>query len=211
MSQTPLKPNRKKAEAQRRYFVLETALTLFSRYGYRKTSMDDVAQAANISRQGLYFYFPNKEELFRAAVTQALDQDLAAAEQALNHSEHALSERLMLAFDFWTGRYMGPISQDIGPLLESHPEIFGPLVSEYPKRFLKLLTDSLLVEVSSDREPLAIAVAQTLMATAAGFKHQLQTRELFLERIKIAIDLMLVGLEHASAPNQASKPSKSKA
>ncbi len=211
MSTGLVRANRKQVEEQRRHFVLETALTLFARYGYRKTSMDDVATAAKISRQGLYFYFPNKEELFRAAVIHALDEDLTAAEQVLNHPGQDLSEQLALAFDYWTGRYLGPISQDIGPLIESYPEIFGTLVSDYPKRFLKLLTDSLLAAVSKEKAPLAIAVAQTLIATAAGFKHQLETREAFGVKMRTAIELMLVALEHSSVPVQALKPSKQKA
>ena len=57
---------------ERRALVLESALLTFARFGYRKTSMEAVAQAAHISRPGLYFLFSSKEELFRAAVTQAL-------------------------------------------------------------------------------------------------------------------------------------------
>ena len=34
---------------------------LEARYGFKKTSMDDVAQAAGVSRQGLYLYFDTKE------------------------------------------------------------------------------------------------------------------------------------------------------
>jgi AcrR family transcriptional regulator len=34
--------------------VLAAALEVFGRYGFRKTSMDEVARSADISRQGLY-------------------------------------------------------------------------------------------------------------------------------------------------------------
>ncbi len=37
--------------------VLEAAVGVFARYGYRKTSMDEVARAAGVSRQGLYLQF----------------------------------------------------------------------------------------------------------------------------------------------------------
>jgi AcrR family transcriptional regulator len=52
----------------RRRSLLDAALTVFSRYGYQKTSMDEVARSAQLSRQGLYLHFATKEELFQAAV-----------------------------------------------------------------------------------------------------------------------------------------------
>jgi AcrR family transcriptional regulator len=48
--------------------LLDAALGVFSRFGYRKTSMDEVARMADFSRQGLYFYYAAKEDLFRATV-----------------------------------------------------------------------------------------------------------------------------------------------
>ena len=44
--------------------VLNAALPLFLRYGYRKTSMEDVAQASGFSRQSIYTWYPNKKKLF---------------------------------------------------------------------------------------------------------------------------------------------------
>src|SRR4051795_10175821 len=97
------------AETDRRDAVLESALLTFARHGYRKTSMEEVARTARISRPGLYFLFASKPELFRAAVTRALEQDLAAAEAILADTGKPLRERLIAAFDRWAGRYVGPL------------------------------------------------------------------------------------------------------
>lgn len=51
--------------------ILDAALPVFIRYGFRKTSMADIAQAAGISRASLYLAFSNKEELFRAGSARA--------------------------------------------------------------------------------------------------------------------------------------------
>ena len=83
------------ANAGRRELVLAAALDTFARYGYRKTSMEDVARAAAISRPGLYLLFGSKQELFTAAVTQALDQSLAAAAGALAGTTRPLRDRLL--------------------------------------------------------------------------------------------------------------------
>ena len=63
----------------RREALLEAAVGVFARYGFRKTSMDEVARAAGVSRQGLYLQFADKEELFRKAVEFRLNHQLSAA------------------------------------------------------------------------------------------------------------------------------------
>ena len=60
----------------RRSRVLEAALGVFLRYGFRKTSMDEVARAADLSRQGLYLQFATKE--FSAQATHG-EQSIAVA------------------------------------------------------------------------------------------------------------------------------------
>src|SRR4051812_13723659 len=95
------------SSTDRRGVVLTAALETFLRYGYRKTSMEDIARAAAISRPGLYFLFTSKQELFAAAVTRALEQDLQTAAHVLNDESRSLPERLVDAFDAWTGRYLG--------------------------------------------------------------------------------------------------------
>lgn len=44
--------------------ILESAREYFFRYGYKKTSMDDIAEAAGVAKGSLYNYFKNKEDLF---------------------------------------------------------------------------------------------------------------------------------------------------
>lgn len=51
----------------------------FARYGYRRASMDQVAEAAGLTRQAVYHHFQSKEALFRAAVEALHDGALEAA------------------------------------------------------------------------------------------------------------------------------------
>ncbi len=52
----------------RRHRVLQTAGRLFARWGYDKTSMDDIAREAGISKGAVYLEFPNKGALFKAVL-----------------------------------------------------------------------------------------------------------------------------------------------
>lgn len=172
-------------------------MLVFARYGYRKTSMDDVARVAGISRPGLYFYFASKQDLFRAAVTRALDSDVAAAERALADTGRPLRDRIIEAFDHWTGRYVGPMTKEIAALIESSPDLLGPVPAEYSLRFAGLVTDALTAGVPAGRAAAASDVAQTLLSTANGIKHQVSTREEFLARMTTGASLLLLALEHA--------------
>jgi TetR/AcrR family transcriptional regulator, repressor for uid operon len=46
--------------------IIESAISTFSKYGYDKSRMDDIAKTAKLSKGTIYLYFKNKEELFNA-------------------------------------------------------------------------------------------------------------------------------------------------
>ncbi|GHI95408.1 TetR family transcriptional regulator [Streptomyces olivaceus] len=168
--------------------VLDSAMVTFARFGYRKTSMEEVARAAHISRPGLYFLFSSKETLFRAAATQALEGDIAAVERVLAAPGRPLRERLVEAFDQWAGRYIGPLARDIAAVIEDNPGLLGEITETAPRRFEQLLTEAIAAESGPATAP---RVAQTLISTSIGLKHQAASREFYLERLKVAVDLLV--------------------
>jgi AcrR family transcriptional regulator len=48
--------------------VIVTAGAIFSRYGFRKTTMDEIAKALKMGKSSIYYYFESKEEIFEAVV-----------------------------------------------------------------------------------------------------------------------------------------------
>lgn len=179
------------ADGGRREFVLAAALDTFARYGYRKTSMEDVARAAAISRPGLYLLFGSKQELFSAAVTHALDRSLAAVSEVLADTTRPLRDRLLDAFDQWSGRYIGAMSREVNSMAGEYADMLGPAVAEYPLRFAALLSAALAGSPDTAGAARSAAVSQTLISTSIGIKHEVTTREAFLERLATAIDLIV--------------------
>ncbi|MFJ9174528.1 TetR/AcrR family transcriptional regulator [Streptomyces sp. NPDC102360] len=175
-------------DTDRRTLVLDSAMATFARFGYRKTSMEEVARAAHISRPGLYFLFSSKETLFRAAVTQTLDQDISAIERILADLGRPLAERLVDAFDQWAGRYIGPLSGDITAVIEDNPGLLGEIADTAPRRFETLITNAITLE--SARET-ATPIARTLISTSIGLKHQAASREFYVDRMKTAVALLM--------------------
>ncbi|GAA4755966.1 TetR/AcrR family transcriptional regulator [Amnibacterium soli] len=169
----------------RREAVLDAALETFARFGYRKTSMDDVAADARISRPGLYFLFSSKGALFRAAIERAIELDLAMAQRALAAPDRPLVDRVVEAFDHWAGRYVGPMG-DVQALVSDNPGLLGPVAAAGPDRFQRMLDDALRAEV---RDP--EAVVRTLISVSVGVKHQVADRVEYLERLRTAAALLL--------------------
>ena len=48
--------------------IIDVAGQIFSRYGFRKTTMDEIAEALNKGKSSIYYYFDSKEEIFEAVV-----------------------------------------------------------------------------------------------------------------------------------------------
>jgi len=179
------------ARVDRRVGVLHSALVTFARFGYRKTSMEDVARAAGISRPGLYFLFDSKEDLFRAAVSHALEEDVAEVERILGESDRPIRDRLLDSFDRWAGRYIGSMGREIAVVIEDNPELLGEIVELLPRRFADLVTNAIAARATVSDRGTNVALAQTLISTAIGIKYQVNNREAYLERLTLAIDLLL--------------------
>lgn len=48
--------------------VIQASGQIFSRYGFRKTTMDEIARALKMGKSSIYYYFESKEEIFEAVV-----------------------------------------------------------------------------------------------------------------------------------------------
>jgi len=82
----------------KRVRILDGAMKVFLAYGFSRTTMDDIARAADMSRPALYLQFKNKTDIFRAIAMMVLSRSAAAAKVALA-GDGAFSERMMRAID----------------------------------------------------------------------------------------------------------------
>jgi AcrR family transcriptional regulator len=53
--------------------ILKIAQEIFSKYGYRKTTLDDIANAVRKGKSSLYYYFKSKEDLFQAVIMKEVE------------------------------------------------------------------------------------------------------------------------------------------
>ena len=69
--------------------ILDAAMTVFRRHGFRRSSIEQAAEAAGLTRQALYHHFKSKEALFRAVIEHVHESALAAETAAVTAAEKA--------------------------------------------------------------------------------------------------------------------------
>jgi AcrR family transcriptional regulator len=179
------------------------ALEVFGRYGFRKASMDEIARAAEISRQSLYSYFANKDALFRDAVRQELDTALGDVSRCLEQEGAALGQRVVAALDAWLGRYVGSmLASDIGNLLHTPAMQMGDIVDPASAAFDGRLAAAIAAAVpAKDLRRLGLTpeeITAALHSAAQGAKYlsnaRGESREEFVARVTTAVRVILAGI-----------------
>jgi AcrR family transcriptional regulator len=191
-------PEIEQADA-RQVALLDAAVGVFARYGFRKASMDEVARAAGVSRQGLYLQFANKEELFRRALEHTLSSQLQAAIAALSHKKEGLEQRLIAACDAWSGRFVGSLGADSADLMCASTSLAGAILTHYQARFeqavARAIADSPLDAFCAKAGLCPADLAHALHATARGLKQSSVSREEFVKGMTVAARMFCIPLK----------------
>jgi AcrR family transcriptional regulator len=54
--------------------ILNATETVFLKYGFKKSTLDDVAQQCAINKTGLYYYFKNRDDLFQSMFKKRIEK-----------------------------------------------------------------------------------------------------------------------------------------
>jgi len=158
--------------------IVLAGLELFTRYGYRKTSVDDIAQAAQVAKRTVYLHFENKAAVFLAILDYLGDQvrqRCAAAESAGGTAVDRLTGLLEayfgLAFELFSkSEHMPELEETFSKLARAR---IGDLNAEYEDRLARFLR-SLVKTGAIGKPPHGLGMEQIvriLMRTAEGAKH----------------------------------------
>ncbi|HNW70640.1 MAG TPA: TetR/AcrR family transcriptional regulator [Bacteroidales bacterium] len=97
--------------------ILKAAQEIFSKYGYKKTTLDDIARYIGKGKSALYYYYKNKEQIFEAVlafeVTQLRDElfnELDAAKDPQDKLRRYILKRMELYHNLVN--YYGAIQQE---------------------------------------------------------------------------------------------------
>jgi AcrR family transcriptional regulator len=183
--------------AARRAGIIKSTSGEFLRYGFKKTSMDDLARAAGLSRQGLYLHFPNKEELFKQTVLQMVEQTRSAGQASLDREEVRVEDRLLGAFEALHGDAIGRDSDQMSELMATAADLVGPVLKDLETRLLsdvaRVLRTAGVAARWKDAGISAKDLADQLCATSLGLKQRAATPEEYRRGMLLAIQMVCRG------------------
>lgn len=152
--------------------ILRSAFEAFLRYGFKRTSMEDIARGAGLSRAALYLHFRNKEDIYQRLIEIFYAQAGAALAVALRR-EGALEDVLAQAFRSKGGPVMAQIfaSPHALEFLGYKAELGGAAMSAGDAQLARVLSDWLEEAAAQGRVALPATASQSadvIMAALAG-------------------------------------------
>jgi len=159
--------------------ILDTAFQAFASYGYKRTSMDDIARAAGMSRTALYLHFRNKEDIFRSLALRHFDQAIVEMQAALNQPGLTMEQALFGCFVAKDGKFMEAVlaTPHGSELMDAGFSITLDLAIAGEARAAGVIADWLDARGVPDELAPARAVTDTIMAALKGLKSTSRTMD----------------------------------
>jgi AcrR family transcriptional regulator len=179
--------------------ILDAAYASFTRHGIRRTTMDDIAAAAGMSRPAVYQYVKNKDDVFLRLANRLFGAALAQATAAAT-SDQPLATRLRLVLGAKLELTLRLVreSPHAAELLDESTRLPGAAVEEFTGQVRELLTDAIAGAADAGEISLADAkateVAGIIMALMHGLELDVDDPENLRRRLALGVDLLIAGL-----------------
>jgi AcrR family transcriptional regulator len=180
--------------------IIITAGEIFSHYGFKKTTMDEIAKALKMGKSSIYYYFSSKEEIFEAVVlyeANVLRNELTTAIKAVESPIEKLRNYVfvrMKSFEKLSNYYNAIFDKNL-----DHFDFIETVRSKYDREELAIIrlllfhgTRKKVFNVKNS-EYTALAIQTTLK----GFEVPLfwKKKEVNIEdRLNVTLDVLFNGI-----------------
>ena len=126
--------------------IVNVARHIFSRFGFKKTTMDEIAIASRKGKSSIYYYFASKEEIFQAVVekeAEILKQELIKANNETDSPEQKLKMHVLIRM-----RTMEKLANFYSAIKDDylgHLEFIEKIRKKYDQEEIQMM-ESILVE-----------------------------------------------------------------
>ncbi|MBT3219097.1 MAG: TetR/AcrR family transcriptional regulator [Proteobacteria bacterium] len=181
--------------SKKRDMILDTAMTLLLDQGYTRTTMSDVAKAADIGRGTVYWHFPSKDGLFLALITRETDIIRAALEPMATSPGPALDAidgLVQASFQYY---------QEAAPFLKGLLSILGGAGEEMEQQLVAMMSDVY-------REYNQLVTNLLERGKAEGTVCQELDSQVTAAAIIVILDAMFLQISFGLIPNDADRLTK---
>ena len=166
-------------DAQRRAEILQAARECFLQFGYAKTSLDDIAKRAGISRPLIYRKFKNKEDVFTAVYEDLMESLYPGVEAVLagkgSHREKLFGVYEHLLLQPWEAVMSGPMASEFY-------EACSKLVPEVEAKHLRLQLKYTQAVLGSKE------LSEVFMLAVEGLGSDLPSTRVLRRRLQILVE-----------------------
>lgn len=167
------------SDLDRRNAILDAAFGAFAAYGYRRTTMEDIAKAASLSRTALYLHFRSKEDIFQSLTHRYFEQALLDMETALMRPGQTAEAALFAGFVAKDGKLMDIVlsTPHGAELMDAGVSASGDLIKTAGTRAAAVLCRWLETRGLPPSLAPAQSLAETIVAAHVGLKSAARSLE----------------------------------
>lgn len=171
--------------------IADAALRLFARYGYKRSSMDDIAREAGLAKATLYLHFKGKDDVFRAMLNllarrvDARCQDVMAMAapfpdrlRAMLHAQHGLAYAC-----FGSGEHLAKLKAVMASIAGPELQALEQLFSDHFERLLRQAEAAGEIDLAKSGVELDAFIASLKFAAAGAKVGEPPSTEAYAERL----------------------------
>jgi TetR/AcrR family acrAB operon transcriptional repressor len=203
--------------------ILDAAILVFRRQGFRRSSIEQAAEAAGLTRQALYHHFKSKEALFRAVIERLHEDALAAEIAAAAAAEKAggsLADILVASVSAKLGTLAASLdgSPHVEELFSEHLVQARDLYQKYSTAYAELVASTitrvcrkqgLVLNAGMTPHDLARCVEMAVNGTKSAYP-ALQPADAFLRDLEIMLRTLIAGAVRPAEKPRAAGPKPAK-
>lgn len=171
--------------------VLDAAYDCLTRYGVRRTTMDDIASTMGVSRSAVYQYVRSKDDAFRQLAARLHTRALRRAREAATAEDAPYATRIrgVLAAKLDLVRRLTGDSPHTAELLDEKARLFGDICGTFTADLRHLLT-ALFSQAGTSATAEPAEAADVCLALVTGLESTPDGDRL----LRPAADALLTGL-----------------
>lgn len=175
--------------------IAQHALHAFSQYGYSETTMDVIAEQAQVAKGTLYYHFKTKEDLFYFVIRKGVNLLIERISEVMQDESHTIRERLLAVLDehirfFYEEQEMCLLLLNFTSGNQQRDEIIRSLLGDYfavKENYLSALQKNGYISQDLDIHTLASALFGMVGITVIRNKFRLEQRSMVEMRESLVI------------------------
>jgi len=191
----------KRSNDELRAEIVGSAKRLFQQYGYKKTTVSDIAKAMGKVKSAIYYYFPDKESLLTAVIDEEIGKLIGSINDAVEMA--STPEEKLKAYALTRSFEIRRLSTEYARFQEEYDELY-PLVKEIHERYDHFERDTLKsileagMELGRFNKTDPEVLADAILLWLKGLEAQLSSfgsEEALKEAVEHLVNVLLFGIK----------------